>query len=176
MDIAFSPQMMTEESYFNKIRKKSASLFQAATHSGALAGGGTLSEVDSLSAFGQNFGMAYQLRDDLIDMTNKSTNALKDLRRGRLTLPLIHSYNNCSQAERKQIDDGLQTFLNTASATDRELTKQILGIIRKTGSQEYCEKRVDEFLHQAVANTSEIKKPEYRTYLVEMVKALKSFG
>ena len=176
MDIAFSPQMMTEESYLRKIRKKSASLFQAATYSGALAGGGTLSEVNSLSAFGENFGMAYQLRDDLLDLTNKSTNELKDLRRGRLTLPLIHSYNTSSPDERKQIDEGLQTFLNTASATDMETTKQILGIIRKTSSQEYCEKKVDEFLQQAVVSISEIKEAEYRTYLVQMVKALKSYG
>jgi geranylgeranyl pyrophosphate synthase len=176
MDIASSPHMMTEESYFRKIRKKSASLFQAATYSGALAGGGTLSEVNSLSVFGENFGMAYQLRDDLLDLTNKSTNELKDLRRGRLTLPLIHSYTTCSPDERRQIDGGLQTFLNADSAADMESTKRILGIIRKTGSQEYCEKRVDEFLHQAVASISEIKEAEYKTHLVEMVKALKSLG
>jgi geranylgeranyl pyrophosphate synthase len=176
IDIAFSPQMMTEESYFRKIRKKSASLFQAATYSGALAGGGTLSEVNSLSAFGENFGMAYQLRDDLLDLTNKSTNELKDLRRGRLTLPLIYSYSKCSPDERRQIADGLQTFLSTDSAADMESTKQILEIIRKTDSREYCERRVDEFLHQAIASISEIKEAEYRAYLVEMVKALKSFG
>jgi len=176
MDITFSPKMMTEESYFQKIRKKSASLFQAATYNGALAGGGTLAEVNSLSTFGENFGMAYQLKDDLLDLTNKNTSELKDLRRGRLTLPLIHSYSNCSPDERRHIDDGLQTFLNTDTATNTESTKQILEIIRKTGSREYCEKRVDEFLHQAVASISELEQPEYRTYLVEMVKALKSPG
>jgi geranylgeranyl pyrophosphate synthase len=93
-----------------------------------------------------------------------------------LTLPLIHSYSNCSSDERRHIDDGLQTFLNTDTATNTESTKQILEIIRKTGSREYCEKRVDEFLHQAVASISKLEQPEYRTYLVEMVKALKSPG
>jgi len=176
MDISFSPQMMTEESYFKRIKKKSASLFLSATYSGALAGGGMLSEVNSLSAFGENFGMAYQLKDDLLDLTHKGTKALKDLRRGRLTLPLIHSYNTCSQDERKQIDGSLQTLLNTDSTTDIEATKQILRIIKKTDSQEYCERRVDEFLHQAVVSISKIKESEYRTYLGEMVKALKLFG
>ena len=176
MDIAFSPRMITEESYFQKIRKKSASLFQAATYSGALAGGGTLTEADSLSAFGENFGMAYQLRDDLLDLVNKTTNELKDLRKGRLTLPLIHSYSNCSPDERRRIDDGLQTFLNTASTANVDSTKRILEVIRKTGSREYCEKRVDKFLHQAVADISELTQPEYRTYLAEMVEALKSSG
>jgi geranylgeranyl pyrophosphate synthase len=176
MDIVFSPQMMTEESYFRRIRKKSASLFQAATYCGALAGGGRLSDVNSLSAFGENFGIAYQLRDDLLDLANKGTNELKDLRRGRLTLPIIHSYNTSPPDERKQIADSLQSFLNTDSATDVESTKKILGIIRKTGSQEYCEKRVDEFLHQAVASISEIEEAEYRTYLVQMARALKSFS
>jgi geranylgeranyl pyrophosphate synthase len=176
MDITFSPKMMTEESYFQKIRKKSASLFQAATYSGALAGGGTLTEVNSLSTFGENFGMAYQLRDDLLDLTNKNPDELKDLRRGRLTLPLIHSYSHCSPDERRQIDDSLQTFLNTASTSNMKSTKRILEVIRKTGSREYCERRVDVFSHQAIAEISKLKQPMYRTYLVEMVNALKSPG
>lgn len=174
MDMSFSLQMMTEESYFERIGKKSASLFQAATYCGAMAGGGTLSEANALSAFGQNYGMAYQLRDDLHDLANKGTDALKDLRRGRLTLPLIHSYNTCSADERKQITGTLQTLLKRDSDQDSKATKKILEIIRKTGSREYCEKRMNGFLNQAIADISKLRKTEYKTYLGEMVKTLKS--
>jgi geranylgeranyl pyrophosphate synthase len=120
--------------------------------------------------------MAYQLRDDLHDLINEGTDALKDLRRGRLTLPLIHSYNTCSTDERKQITDTLQILLKKDSDQDFKATKKILEIIRKTGSQEYCEKRMKGFLNQAVASVSKIRKTEYKTYLGEMVKILKSTG
>lgn len=176
MDISFSPQMMTEKSYFKRIEKKSASLFMAATFSGALAGGGMLSEVNSLSAFGENFGIAYQLKDDLLDLTSKRASALKDLRKGTLTLPLIHAYSHCSPHERRQIDSNIQVLLNGNSTRDIEATRQILRIIKKTESQKYCEKKADEFLREAVVSVAGIKNSEYRTYLGEMVKALKSFG
>ena len=176
MDISFAPQMMNEESYFRRIKKKSASLFQAATYCGALAGGGTLLDVNSLSAFGENFGIAYQLRDDLLDLTHKRTNVLKDLKKGTLTLPLIHAYNHCSSTDRKKIDKNIRTLLRSASTKEIEATKEILKIIKKTESQQYCEKKADEFLHQAVASISRLKETEYRAYLGEMVKALKSFG
>jgi len=176
LDISFSPQMMTEKEYFRKIKKKSASLFMAAMNTGALAGGGTPSEVNSLSAFGENFGIAYQLKDDLLDLISKKTGVLKDLRKGTLTLPLIHAYNHCSPYERKEIDYKIQTLLRSDSSKRTEATKQILRIIKKTGSQEYCEEKTDEFLRQAVGSIARIKSAEYRAYLGEMVKALKSFG
>lgn len=176
MDISFSPQMMTEESYFRRIRKKSASLFKAATYTGALAGGGTLSEVNSLSAFGENFGIAYQLKDDLLDLTSKKTEALKDLKKGTLTLPLIHAYNHCKPNDRKQIDSNIQTLLKSDSSKDLEATRPILKIIKKMESQQYCEKKADEFLSRAVVSISGIKNTEYRAFLGEMVKALKPFG
>jgi octaprenyl-diphosphate synthase len=176
MDISFSPQMMTEESYFRRIRKKSASLFQAATYCGALAGGGTPSQVNSLSAFGENFGIAYQLKDDLLDLTSKRTNVLKDLKKGTLTLPLTHAYNRCSSVERAKIDKSIRTLLKSDSTKEIKATKDVLKIIKKTESKQYCEKKADEFLRQAVACISGFKDTEYKAYLVEMVKALKSFG
>jgi len=176
MDLTFSLKTVTEESYFRRIREKSASLFRASTYCGALAGGGTPSEVHSLSVFGENFGIAYQLRDDLLDFAQKGNTALKDLRSGRITLPLIHSYNSSSSDEKKQIESQLQTLMKENSKMNSETAKNILQMIIHTGSLNYCEKKIDEHLSQAVASVSTLRDTEYKTYLVEMTKALKTWG
>jgi len=174
MDITFSLETATEEWYFRKIREKSASLFRAATYCGALAGGGTPLEVHALSTFGENFGIAYQLRDDILDLTLKGNTVLKDLASGRITLPIIHSYNTCSSDERKQIESKLRTLMNKNCAINNETAKNLLQTFSQKGSLDYCEKKIEENLRQAVASISTLKDTEYKTYLVEMTKALKT--
>lgn len=176
MDITFSLKTATEESYFKKISEKSASLFKAATYSGALAGGGSHSEVHSLSMYGQNFGIAYQLRDDLLDLKQKERMALKDLRSGSITLPLIHSYNTCSSDEKKQVESQLQRLMKGNPTNDDQGAENLLRIIRSTGSFDYCENKIDEHLRQAVNSISILKDTEYKTYLVEMTRALKALS
>jgi len=176
MDITFPLKTASERGYFRKIREKSASLFRAATYCGALAGGGTPSEVHSLSLFGENFGIAYQLRDDLLDLTNKGNLILKDLKDGRITLPLIHYYSTSSSAEKKHIESKLQTLANGNCAVDNKIAENLLQAISQTGSLDYCEKKIDEHLRLAVAAISTLEDTEYKTYLVEMTRALKAMG
>jgi octaprenyl-diphosphate synthase len=176
MDTTFSLSTTTEESYFRMIREKSASLFAAATYCGALAGGGTPSEIDSLTKFGENFGTAYQLRDDLLDLTQKETAALKDLRSGRITLPLIHSYANSDQNGKKSIEDKLRTLTNENREIENETAENLMRILHQTGSLDYCKKKMDDHLYQAVASIAMLQDTEYKAYLVEMTKALKTWG
>lgn len=176
MDITFLLQKATEAYYFRKIRKKSASLFRAAAYCGALAGGGTPSEVHSLSLFGENFGIAYQLKDDLLDLTQKGNNVLRDLEIGSIPLPIIHSYTNISPVEREQMELQLQTAMDTKNPIAGEPAKNILRIIRKSGSLDYCEKKLDEHLTQAVSSISRLKDTKHKAYLIEMTRALKSLG
>jgi len=176
MDITFSLKTTTEETYFRKIKKKSASLFKAAAYCGALAGGGTPSEVHSLSLYGENFGIAYQLKDDLLDLTHKGTRVLRDLEIGSIPLPVIHCYSISSINAREQIDNELQILLKRKCSMDNGTAKNILQIIRQSGSLDYCEKKLNEHLNQAVASISMLKDTEHKTYLVEMTRALKTWG
>lgn len=176
MDTTLSLTTTTEESYFRMIREKSASLFAAATYCGALAGGGTPSEVDSLTKFGENFGIAYQLRDDLLDLTQKENTALKDLKSGRITLPLIHSYTNSDQNEKKRIENKLRILTNRNHGIRNETGESLMQILHQAGSLDYCEKKIDDHLCQAVVSISMLQDTEYKAYLVEMTRALKTWG
>ena len=175
MDITSSLETTTEESYFKRIREKSASLFRASTYCGALAGGGSQSEIKALSAFGENFGVAYQLKDDIIDLAHKGTDVFKEQSSGNITLPLIHCYTNSTPSQRKEIENRLQTLMKRNHNTDgTELSRAILETIRRTGSIEHCEKKINEHLNRAVASISGLKNSEFKDYLIEMTEILRS--
>jgi len=173
-DITFTLENITEDSYFRRIREKSASLFRAATYCGALAGDGAPSEVEALSTFGENFGIAYQLRDDILDLTQSGKPALKDLKKGTVTLPLIRAYVSSSPQQRNQLESQVKTVVKgDLSGT---VTSSLLQTISQTGSLDYCEMKIDEHLRQAVDSVSSLKDSECKSYLVEMTNALKSMS
>ncbi len=60
-------QVIQPETYLEIITKKTSVLFEAAAQIGAVIGGGTHVDVDSLSAYARALGIAYQIRDDLVD-------------------------------------------------------------------------------------------------------------
>src|SRR3989337_41980 len=173
-DIVETLETTTEDSYFRKIRGKSASFCRAAAYCGALVGGSTLAEAFSLSTFGENFGMAYQLRDDVLDFTLKGDLNVKDLKSGRITMPLIHLYTTSTVQEKREIETKLQTIMNENSLKSNENANDILQAIHHKGAFDYCEKKIDEYLSQAVPSISTLKDTEYRTHLIEMAKTLKS--
>lgn len=176
MDVTFSLGTTTEESYFTRITQKSASLFRASTQCGAIAGGGTSTEVQALASFGENFGVAYQLKDDLSDLTNKGNSPLKDLRAGRITLPLIHCYNNANLRDKERIDSLLQILMNGRHGDKDKAATSLFAMLQKAGSFSYCEQKIDDRLYQAVRSISILKDTEYKAHLIEMTKALKAWS
>ena len=88
----------TEREYREVVRRKTAMLFQAAAHTGAVLGASDAGIVEALRAYGLRFGMAYQLVDDWLDYAGDSgvmgKNPGDDLAEGKVTLPLIHTLEN----------------------------------------------------------------------------------
>jgi len=84
---------VTEERYLLRCRLKTASLFAAACRLGALAAGRAPGEANALQAFGQDLGVAFQMLDDLLDVSGPAARTGKhrgtDLLDGTVTLPLI---------------------------------------------------------------------------------------
>ncbi len=82
------------EEYYRHIDSKTASLFTAATESGAVLSGLPEDEIQALKAFGHNLGMAFQSADDILDFTADEQALGKpvgsDLRQGTLTLPVFY--------------------------------------------------------------------------------------
>ncbi|AKV02934.1 Octaprenyl diphosphate synthase [Labilithrix luteola] len=86
---------LDEDTYFQIVRGKTASLFEWALRAGAREGGASASAIDALGAFGGHLGVAFQLVDDVLDYegdegtTGKTM--LADLHEGKVTLPLLRA-------------------------------------------------------------------------------------
>jgi len=174
MDITSSLGVAKEEQYLKKIKEKSASLFKSSTYCGAVAGGGNPAEIRALSMFGENFGIAYQVKDDLLDWTRKGTLFLNDIKNGRTSLPLIHYYSSCNPTELKQLENTFSALTKGSRLPKKPKAEELRQILRQAGSFSYCENRINTYLRQAVDSISSLKNTKHKLYLIEMTKALKA--
>ncbi len=83
---------ITLDQYLEVVRDKTASLFQSSARIGALLSGTTRREIDSVSDFGMNLGIAYQMQDDLLDWDENSSLARRVGKDRLLLQKLSHEY------------------------------------------------------------------------------------
>ena len=125
---------ISEDVYKKVIFKKTAILFDAAAKIGAIIAEPNTDHIESLSDYGRNIGMAFQLMDDVLDYNGDSENLGKnigdDLAEGKMTLPLIYAMKNGKNSQKLVIQEAIK---NT-NVCD---LKNILTIIRETGALEY---------------------------------------
>jgi geranylgeranyl diphosphate synthase type II len=72
MDITLTPEEVTEEVFHDLILKKTGGLITASVKTGALLGGAGDSELEAISLYGQNIGLAFQIRDDILDTAQEA--------------------------------------------------------------------------------------------------------
>ena len=98
---------LTEADYFSIIADKTASLIAGCCRSGALLGGYAPQAVESWGTFGQQFGMAFQITDDCLDLTGSAEELGKsmhaDLDKGVVSLPIIYLAEGLSPAQRAKL-------------------------------------------------------------------------
>ena len=104
---------ITEEQYFDVLRRKTAYLFSGCCEIGAILAGANSSEQAALQEYGMNLGIAFQLADDCLDLTADERTIGKaagtDLLEGKMTLPLIKLCQidpDASQMLENIMDDG----------------------------------------------------------------------
>ena len=138
---------LSEASYYEVIRKKTASLFSACAQVGAILAGGSGEEVERMRRFGQHVGMCFQLRDDIFDFDDKADTgkpAGNDMKEGKLTLPVIHALN-------KAADDGMTALamkVRRGEATAQEIDS-LVAFTREQEGIAYAEWAMDEFRYMA---------------------------
>jgi octaprenyl-diphosphate synthase len=154
-----------EETYFKIISDKTASLITACCEIGASSATGNTDNVKQLSEFGENIGIAFQLRDDLLDYVGKKKlmgkSSGSDLKEKKFTLPLIHALNNSSKKESKQIID----LVKNGSYSKSRLI--ILDFIKEHKGIEYTIVKTNEFCNSAKLRISSFKPSETKETLVD---------
>ena len=140
---------MTEDVYFDIINQKTASLIATSCELGAITTSKTDQDRKATFNFGQNLGMAFQIKDDLFDLLGKESDTGKnsggDVKRNLMTLPLIYSYSHMTKSENRQ----LKKLLCVKKKTRRILT-DIRGMIVESGGFEYSRKKLDDFSNNAL--------------------------
>ncbi len=150
----------TEEIYTEIIRLKTAVLIASAAECGALPVFDNDPEarpVKEMYRFGERLGMAFQIKDDLLDFdfeaVGSSGNSSKtgkmlcnDLREGKMTLPLIRAVAEVSPAERREVAKHLRR-----AATRPASVEWLRDFVRQSDGPDYAAKRMNTYLSEALA-------------------------
>ena len=143
-----SNQTISEEAYYEVIKRKTAALFEACTEIGALSVGASKDDVEQARLFGLHLGMAFQIRDDIFDYyesndIGKPTG--NDMAEGKLTLPVIHAVLATDNGTMKD----LALKVKKGEVTPEEVA-QLVAFTKENGGIEYAEAKMREFKNKAI--------------------------
>ena len=137
-----------EADYFDIIAKKTAALMAVACESGAMLAGRDDATMTALRDYGMKVGIAFQLADDLLDLTAPEAKLGKpnghDIKEGKFTLPLLHSLKVCSREERSLV----QEILLKGDLAPHDVTF-VMDFIKKHGGLEYTQAKAESLVQEA---------------------------
>ena len=140
---------MDEETYFEMIEQKTASLIATSCELGAITS--TKNEKDRKAAyyFGQNFGIAFQIKDDVFDLLGHEKDTGKngggDVKKNMITLPLIFAKNNLSKNGKNKL-----TKLMKKKKKDKKVLRQINELVMEVGGIDYAKKKINYYSELAI--------------------------
>lgn len=135
---------ISEETYYNIIKNKTAALFEACSAIGALSAGASDEEVERAKLFGRQLGIIFQIRDDIFDYYNDEKEIGKptgnDMTEGKLTLPVIYALRHTGDKAMLELAHKVKN--HTISSDE---IKTLVDFTISNGGIEYADKRMWEF-------------------------------
>ena len=156
-----------DETYFEIIRKKTASLIATSMAIGAASVKDDQELLDKMYSIGQDAGIAFQIKDDIFDYQEKGLIGKptgNDIKEKKITLPLLYVLKNSNASERKRILR-LIKHKNKNSA----VVKELIQLVTEKGGLEYATTKMNEFKDKAVNALMEFEDCEARTSLIELM-------
>lgn len=156
-----------EEVYFNIIRKKTAALFAACTHTAAIASRASASDVERMRLLGEYIGICFQIKDDIFDYYESSKVGKptgNDMQEGKLTLPVLYLLNNTTDTAIKEI--GLKVKHKNAS---KQEIATLVEATKVNGGVDYAEKVMNQYVEKAMEIINTIKDEEVRKSITTYV-------
>lgn len=140
-------QNMTEERYFKVISEKTASLIAACCECGAVSATDDQQKQVALRNFGENMGIAFQIRDDLFDYGTDDTgkSVANDIKERKMTLPFIYALSQAGFMERRTY----RRLYKKRNKTPKEIADIIQFVINMNGIS-YAEQKMQEYTQQAL--------------------------
>jgi octaprenyl-diphosphate synthase len=165
-------QQISEESYFQVIRQKTASLFETCSSMGALSVGASDDDVEKAKIFGHNLGTIFQIRDDIFDYFDSSEIGKptgNDMREGKLTLPVIYALNHSDFEPMKALARKVK-----AGRINADEIAVLVEFTKRQGGIEYARQKMEEIAEDAKRYILECVKPDlqeaYNAYLEYVIR------
>ncbi len=164
---------LDEPTYFEILERKTASLIAAACRLGAIHSGATEDHADRLASFGSRLGIAFQIQDDLLDLTGDETTVGKPLGRdaelGKLTLPIIHHLRAATPEQRGRTLRVLESVADQGPAPAPLALKSALAA---TDSIAHARSAAQRFVDRAKADLTALPESAPKRLLLAMADAV----
>lgn len=153
---------ISEDVYLERLKKKTALFISSSCQSGGIVSGANETEINALTSYGYNVGMAFQITDDLLDFLGDEKKTGKpvgnDLKYGTITLPVIYMLQKSSKAAyfRSKIEE---------RQVDEELVVDIVEEINNTGALDKAYKLAEGYVNRAVMDLEFFPESVYRKSL-----------
>ena len=156
-----------EETYFKIISYKTASLLATCCEIGATSATNDASVIKAMRSFGENLGMAFQIRDDILDYIGSSKiigkSIGRDIKDKKMTLPLIYALKN---ADGKQASKILKFIRSGEKNTN---VQEVINFVLEKGGIEYAEKVSLEFTEKAKEEMKKVNNTEVSEPLLSLL-------
>ena len=157
---------ITEEVYFEIIRKKTATLVAACCAMGARSVNATDEKVETMRKFGELIGMAFQIKDDLFDYGDEQIGKPTgiDIKEQKMTLPLIYALNNASKKEKNWLINSIKNHNK-----DAKRVKEVIGFVKNSGGLDYAIKKMKDYQQSALDMLTSFPESPFKASLELMV-------
>ena len=159
---------VSEKLYYDVISRKTASLFSASCELGSLTTTNNLEDRKAMKDFGQNFGMAFQIKDDLFDLLARESDIGKDVahdvKKSMITLPYIHSFRTLKKSDQKRMN----TIIRTKKKTPK-IIRELRNLIEKGGGFDYARNKIEYFSNNAMVAIKTYEDSSYKKSMVDLL-------
>jgi octaprenyl-diphosphate synthase len=157
-----------EDIYFEVIQKKTASLIASCFECGAASAGADKETQEKLRLMGEYTGIAFQIKDDLLDFSNGSDTGKPsggDIKERKMTLPLIHLLDNSSYLEKRKIINIVKNHNQ-----DPDKVAVLIEKVRKSGGIDYARRKMENNLQKAFEILDTFPDTSWRKSLHDLVQ------
>ena len=157
---------ITEEVYFEIIRQKTATLIAACCGIGAASVGANQETVQQMRKFGEYIGIAFQIKDDLFDYSDEKIGKPTgiDIKEQKMTLPLIHTLNTCSEKDKNWIINSVKKHNR-----DKKRVKEVITFVKENGGIDYTISKMNDYKNRALTILKNYPNSPYKDSLIQMI-------
>lgn len=158
---------ITEEIYYDIIRQKTASLIASCCAVGASSSGAPQEVVTQMKEFGENVGMAFQIKDDLFDYGDDEIGKPLgiDIKEKKMTLPLIYALSKSSWLEKRKIIG----IISRESHKPKKV-KEVIEYVKASGGIGYAKESMNRYHQKALAILQDLPPSAYKDSLKRLVQ------